>query len=468
MSQHSSAAYKQKITVIIPTFNEEETIENVVRFAYGQPNVNEVIVVDDRSVDRTVIIAQQNGAKVITSTRAGKGASMKDGILCASNEIIVFLDGDIDPYPYYTVKLLTDPILYGEAEFVKSSFNRNAGRITEMVAKPLISIFFPGLLRFNQLLSGIVAGKKSLLQQLEFRDDLGVDIGLLIDMHLMNVAMTEVEIGYIENKNRAWKIQGRKSREVAQTIVLKAAAASDELANDPGIAGNAISQMDTALGNQVNGLDKLIVFEMDHTLLQGSFIESCAKSFGFGDKLDLIKNADSDYIVYIKQVAALLKGKTLKELISVADSIPVVKNTKEIITQLKKRGYITGIISESFDVIANYFRNKLGLDFALANELEFNRSVCTGEVKVPYFLFNNPESLCKHSLCKTNALLNVLSRYQIKQENCIVVGDHVHDLCMIKEAGLGVAFCSTDELVNHRADVVIDKPSFRELLHLAK
>ncbi|HEX5625094.1 MAG TPA: glycosyltransferase, partial [Saprospiraceae bacterium] len=108
------------ITVIIPTLNEEEAIGQVVQYARSQAHVSEVIVVDDKSLDQTVAIARANGAKVITSTKLGKGASMKDGVLCASNEILVFLDGDIDPYPHFTIKLLTDPILNGEAQFVKS------------------------------------------------------------------------------------------------------------------------------------------------------------------------------------------------------------------------------------------------------------------------------------------------------------------------------------------------------------
>jgi glucosyl-3-phosphoglycerate synthase len=108
------------------------------------------------------------------------------------------------------------------------------------------------------------------------------------------------------------------------------------------------------------------------------------------------------------------------------------------------------------------------MDFSLSNELEFSKSICTGEVKIPSFLFSHPESLCKHSLCKTNAMLNVLNKYQIKRENTITIGDSMNDLCMIKEAGLGIAFCSKDELVNHHADVVIHEPSFTELLSLAK
>jgi glycosyltransferase involved in cell wall biosynthesis len=138
------------ITVIIPTLNEEAHIASVIKFAKAEPDVSEVIVVDDKSMDQTVPIALQCGAKVITSTKLGKGASMKDGILYSTNEIIVFLDGDIDPYPPNTIKSLSDPIICGEADFVKSSFSRNAGRVTELVAKPLLSIFFPELLRYSQ------------------------------------------------------------------------------------------------------------------------------------------------------------------------------------------------------------------------------------------------------------------------------------------------------------------------------
>lgn len=62
----------------------------------------------------------------------------------------------------------------------------------------------------------------------------------------------------------------------------------------------------------------------------------------------------------------------------------------------------------------------------------------------------------------------MLEKYNIKKENSIAIGDSAGDLCMIKEAGLGIAFCSKDELVNHYADIVIDKPDFSELLTIAK
>jgi len=458
------------ITVIIPTLNEEEHIANVISFAKKQPNVTEVIVVDDKSLDRTVHIARQHGARVITSTKLGKGASMKDGILCSSNEIIAFLDGDIDPYPHYTVKLLTDPILKGEAEFVKSSFSRNAGRVTELVAKPLLSIFFPELLRFNQPLSGMIAGKKSLFQKLDFRDDYGVDIGILIDMYLLNTRIKEVEIGYLENKSKPWQALGKMSKEVAQAIIMKASSSKNPRYNfeELGALNEIRSQMEFALENHLGELNKLVVFDMDNTILRGRFIDTCTEAFGLREDLMNIRSSETDAIALTKRIATLLKGKTINELITIADSIPIVNGTKEIVSELKNRGYIVGIISDSYDCITNHIRIKLGMGFSLSNELEFSKSICTGEVKVPSFLFSNPNSLCKHSICKTNALINILEKYNIKRENSIAIGDSLNDLCMIKEAGLGIAFCSKDELVNHHADVVISAPTFAEILNLAK
>lgn len=457
------------ITVIIPTLNEEETIQSVIQFAWSQIGVTEVVVVDDKSIDSTVAFAVANGAKVITSTKLGKGASMKDGVQFASNPIVAFLDGDINPYPHFTVQLLTEPILSGEVDFVKSSFSRNAGRVTELAAKPLLSIFFPELLKFSQPLSGMIAGKKKLFEQLEFREDYGVDIGILIDMYLMNARMKEVEIGYIENKSKPWQALGKMSKEVAQTIILKAAHSNNPRYNfeELGVLNEIRSQMDLALHSNLASMEKLIVFDMDNTLLRGRFIDACAERFDFKKELMNIRSSETDPILLTKHIATLLRDKSHQELIEVVDQIPIVEGTATIIQELKKKGYVNGIISDSYDCITRHIKNKLGMDFSLSNELEFSKGVCTGEVRIPSFLFNNSKSVCRHSLCKTNAVISLLDKYQIPKENCIAIGDSMNDLCMIKEAGLGIAFCSKDELLNHHADIILPVPSFNELLSIA-
>src|SRR5688572_28859653 len=102
------------LTVIIPVLNEGKTIANVVRFCQQFPLVTQIIVVDDKSEDDTVQIAEATGARVIISQVRGKGISMKDGIAQATNELITFLDGDIDPYPEGTISILAAPLLADE------------------------------------------------------------------------------------------------------------------------------------------------------------------------------------------------------------------------------------------------------------------------------------------------------------------------------------------------------------------
>ncbi|RYU94480.1 HAD-IB family phosphatase [Emticicia agri] len=457
------------ISVIIPTLNEEETIASVVDFAKNQAHVTEVLVIDDKSQDKTVSIAQKHGATVVTSTKLGKGASMRDGVSFAKNDILVFLDGDINPYPHHTIRLLTEPILQGEVDFAKSSFNRNAGRVTELVAKPLLSIFFPDLLSFSQPLSGMIAGRKELLKQIDFRDDYGVDIGILIDMHLMNARMKEVGIGYIENKSKPWQALGKMSKEVAQTIISKAASNNSSNFNfeELGTITEIRSQMEVSLESQFKKLKKMIIFDMDNTLLLGRFIDACAERFQFKKELLEIRSLEHDPVIITKRVASLLKGRNYGELIQLLDTIEIVPETKIIIQELKERGYITGIISDSYDFVTNHIKNKLGMDFSLGNELEFSKGVATGEVKIPSYLFNNPKSVNRLSICKTNAMTAILERYNIHKQNCIAIGDSMNDLWMIKEAGLGIAFCSKDDLVNHHADIIISEPSFKKLLEVA-
>ena len=210
------------ISVIIPALNEEKTIGKVTAFCFCNPLVTEVIVVDDQSDDQTVLKAKEAGATVIISSKRGKGISMQEGISVARNEFLVFLDADIDPYPLETITRLALPLISGEADFVKATFSRNAGRVTELLAKPLLSILFPDLLNYKQPLSGMIAGRKSLFEKINFLHDYGVDIGILIDMYKLGAVICEVNIGYIENKSKPWQALPKMSTEVAGAILHKA------------------------------------------------------------------------------------------------------------------------------------------------------------------------------------------------------------------------------------------------------
>lgn len=454
------------ITVIIPVLNEEKTIASVVRYCFSRKHVSEVIVVDDKSTDNTVKEATASGAKVVTSTCLGKGHSMREGLMFAKNEVVVFLDGDIDPYPEEMIDKMTTPLLNDEQDFVKASFGRNGGRVTELVAKPLLSMFFPELSHYRQPLGGMIAGKKSLFAQIDLLNDYGVDVGILIDMHLLNARIAEVSIGYIENDSKPLHALGKMSREVASAIIGKAARQKRSLvSNEIYQSLNIIrDQMEQAFGTELNKYTRMMVFDMDDTILKGRFIDTYAKRYGLTEELNKIREKAIDSTIRTKEIAQLLKGKNIAELIETIDSLDLVHDVKEVVSELHDRGYIVGIITDSYDFAANHIRHKIGADFFLANELEFSNSVATGEVKIPYFFFQHDRSSCKHTICKSNALDHILFRYNIKAHNCISMGDSENDICMIRKSGTGIAFRSKNSSLREAANLLIETDSFSEVL----
>ncbi|HRD43825.1 MAG TPA: HAD-IB family phosphatase [Ferruginibacter sp.] len=457
------------VSVIIPTLNEQETIAAVVQSAFSCNKVTEVLVIDDKSVDDTVRLAKAAGAKVYASSRLGKGASMREGILLAENDILVFIDGDIHPYPENMMEQLITPIINDECDFVKSCFTRNAGRVTELVAKPLLSIFFPELTGFEQPLSGMIAGKKSILKTLQIPNDYGVDVSILIDLFSHGARIKQVNIGHLENKSRPLNQIGKMSKDVSSAILKKAidykrSLNLDDLSN----FGRITEQLSFSVKKSITHLQKMLVLDMDDTILQGRFIHKAAEHFGFDKELlQLRREFENDNIALTKSIAQLLKGKSYDELIDVVETIPLASNIKEVIKELKKKGYIIGIISDSYTLITEHVKLKIGADFSLANELQMNNGICNGEMHLPSFFFRNEKSICNHNFCKTNAMLSVAEKYEVDLKNIVAVGDSRNDLCMIIKSGLGVSFCTKDDVLKEFADININSASFEPLLEMA-
>jgi len=210
---------QKKISVLIPALNEEKNIANVINCIKKIDIVDEIIVIDNNSTDKTSEIAKNLGVKTILCEQRGKGYAMEFGIRCASNECIVFLDGDICNYCEDVIIRLVEPILYRNYDFVKSDFSREGGRVTELVAKPLLQLLFPELIIYEQPLSGIIAGKKDFFESLTFEKDYGIDIGILIDAFLSKAKMTQVYIGEIQNDYQDWKDLINMSRQVSRAIL---------------------------------------------------------------------------------------------------------------------------------------------------------------------------------------------------------------------------------------------------------
>ena len=455
------------VSVIIPALNEEKTIRQVINLVSSSSVVDEILVIDDKSFDNTIKQSRLPKVRIYTSPIIGKGNSMRDGMLLAKNEVIVYLDADIITYPENIVELLSGPILADEADFVKSSFTRQAGRVTELVAKPLLSLLFPEMTRFSQPLSGMIGARKSWLNKIDFENDYGVDIGILLDMHSMKARIKEVNIGYIENRMQTWEQLGKMSREVSKSIIKRAK--SIEVRNLETLENISVirTQMDYAIRESLMGMEKMIIFDMDNTLLEGSFITTAAEEFKFTDELIKIVTEYSNHYTRSKSIARLLKNKSFNEILEVVDKIKIIDDAAHVIRELKKKGYICGIISDSYDIVTNHLKNKLKMDFSIANELEFSKSIATGEVKVPSAFMRNKHSKCNHDFCKSNVLFELAEKYKIDIKNIIAVGDSENYICLIRESGIGIAFRSHNSFLNLVADSIITEKSFSQILDIA-
>jgi phosphoserine phosphatase SerB len=455
------------VSVIIPALNEEKTIRQVINLVSRSPVVDEILMIDDKSHDNTIKQSRLPKVRIYTSPIIGKGNSMRDGMLLAKNEVVVFLDADIVTYPENIAEQLSGPVLKDEADFVKSCFDRQAGRVTELVAKPLLSILFPELAKFSQPLSGMIGARKSMLKKIDFENDYGVDIGILLDMHAMGARIAEVNIGYIENRMQTWEQLGKMSREVSRSILKRVK--SIEVNNLETLENfNVIrTQMDYAIRESLLGKEKMIVFDMDNTLLESSFIITAAQEFDFRDELIKIVTEYSNSYTRTKSIARLMKGRSLDEILGVVDKIKIIDDAASVIKELKKKGYICGIISNSYDVVTNHLKNRLKMDFSIANELEFSKSIATGEVKVPSAFMKNNKSKCNHDFCKSNVLFQLAEKYSIDIKNTIAIGDSENDICLIKESGIGIAFCSNNNYLNLVADRIISEKSFVQILDIA-
>jgi glucosyl-3-phosphoglycerate synthase len=194
------------ISLVLPTLNEEETIGPIVARAIREmmgrvPLLDEILVIDSASTDRTREIAEAEGARVVRHDSVlerygsfrGKGEALWKSLYETSGDLIVWADTDVRSWHprmvYGTLgPLLTEPRL----QYVKGYYQRpiveggvlkegGGGRVTELVARPLINLFYPELSGFIQPLSGEYAGRRTLLETMPFFTGYAVEIGHLID-----------------------------------------------------------------------------------------------------------------------------------------------------------------------------------------------------------------------------------------------------------------------------------------------
>lgn len=211
-----------RVSVVIPAYNEEKNVSHVVKTALSCNYVHEVLVVDDGSTDNTYEKAKVAGASIIRhTTNQGKGAALKTGFKHSKGDIVAFIDGDLENLTTKQVDNMIKPILEGKADITKTKFKREAGRVTELTAKPLLNFFFPEI-KFDQPLSGQFAAKRTALNKIRFEEDYGVDVGIVLDADVKGLHIKEVDIGHIKHEMSNLADLNVVANEVVRTIVDRA------------------------------------------------------------------------------------------------------------------------------------------------------------------------------------------------------------------------------------------------------
>ena len=205
-----------RVAVCIPARNEEATVGDIAAAAARLRSaglVHQVVVVDDASEDATAASARSACATVCASSGGpGKGPARAAAVAACDADILVFLDADVTNFSERFITHLVEPLLRDPSlHLVKASYERplagiagEGGRVTELLARPLLRRHFPELAAIRQPLAGECAVRHSAIEGLALADGYGVEIGLLIDIYLQHGmrAITEVDLGERVHRNR--------------------------------------------------------------------------------------------------------------------------------------------------------------------------------------------------------------------------------------------------------------------------
>lgn len=213
-------------------------------------------------------------------------------------------------------------------------------------------------------------------------------------------------------------------------------------------------------------MPRLAAFDMDGTLIQGRLVFALADRFGLSGKVRAIQSGMVAGHEQTKAIAALFAGLTKKDLESAIESMPLTKNCEQTIATLRDRDYKIGIISDSYTVAAGSVADRLQLDFIAANELEMADGRITGRVEMPLG-WERIGCFCKISVCKRYHLEKFSRQFNVPVENTLAVGDTKSDICMIKRAGVGVAFMPKDREIANATHKIVQDSDLLKILEFA-
>lgn len=211
---------------------------------------------------------------------------------------------------------------------------------------------------------------------------------------------------------------------------------------------------------------RLAAFDMDGTLIQGRLVFALADRFGLSSKVVAIQSSGMAGYEQTRAIAALFAGLTKKDVETAIESISLVKNCEQTIAKLRERNYRIGIISDSYTIAASSVADRLQLDYVAANELEVIGDKITGKIEMPLG-WDKIGCFCKISVCKRYHLEKFAGEFNVPIENTIAVGDTKSDICMVQQAGVGVAFMPKDVEIAKAANKIVRDCDLLKVLEFA-
>ncbi|EHR49227.1 glycosyl transferase [Saccharomonospora marina XMU15] len=266
----SRAKGRRTVSVVLPALNEEATVGDVVasvRPLLGSL-VDELVVIDSGSTDGTAAAAAQAGARVVDREDVlqdwkplpGKGEVLWRSLAATSGELVVFLDSDlVEPDPEFVPSLLGPLLCAPGVELVKGFYRRplrletdefgtGGGRVTELLARPLLAALRPSLSWLVQPLGGEYAATRRLLESVPFATGYGVEIGLLLDAEARYGldALAQVNLGVRKHRNRSLQQLGVMARQILSTALDRCGVAepgAEELTQFVQVAGQWVADV---------------------------------------------------------------------------------------------------------------------------------------------------------------------------------------------------------------------------------
>jgi phosphoserine phosphatase SerB len=200
---------------------------------------------------------------------------------------------------------------------------------------------------------------------------------------------------------------------------------------------------------------KLVLFDMDGTLLHGRTIFVLAEKKGFTEQLSTILQSTAEPYEKSIEIAKLLKGLPYQELLDIFRKIPLQDHVDTIIPLLRKNKIKTALVTDGYQRFANDLKKRLSLDYAFANQLIVDNQLVTGDLFFQNRALTRSSTGKIYSICKRSVLDFLCMTLDISSNEVIAIGDGLVDIDMIESAGLGVAFRAPPEVQNH-ADIITD------------